>query len=138
METIKLKKRSVPRKRFVISERLNSLDTWFFDYESMKNLILTNSAFQLVGKKVVLEIDEKSNSSSILIEVVGVPSMDLITIDSASREVLIYEYPKSVFDVDFKEVRKVAKGLINSTLGLSETTYHIVFDGSHLSLHFFI
>jgi hypothetical protein len=138
MAELKLLKKFWPRRRFIHSEVLRSLNDWIDVYEELKNEILTTSAFQLVGHKRMLEIDSRTGQGYVLIEVVGIPKEGFSSKDVESREVLVFDYPISMFEVDFLTLNEEARAIMGRIQKPLSETYHIVFDGNHLALHFFI
>ena len=139
MAALKLKKMTWLRKRFAKSEALSNALDWMDVSESMKDSLLTSSSFQLVeAQKSIIEMNVKTGNAAVLIEVVGVPSTSIQTIDVGPSEALVYEYPMSVFDVDFLTLNKEASAIMAGIDHPLEEAFHIVFDGTHLALHFFI
>lgn len=138
MAELKLKKISWLRRRFIQSVALHSLNDWSDVYEDLKREILTTSAFQLVGHKGVIQVESRSGTGHVLVEVVGVPKAGFESKDVEPQEVLVFEYPKTIFDVDFLTLKEEAKAIMSSIQKPLSETYHIVFDGNHLALHFFI
>lgn len=138
MNDLKLKKKSWLRRRFIVSPPLKSLNDWFDTYQGMKEQILTSSAFQLVGHMGVLEIESNSKTGRVLVEVVGVPRIGFLSKDIEAQEVLVFEHPRSAFEVDFLTLNQEARAIISEIRGSISDTYHIVFDGRNLALHFFI
>jgi hypothetical protein len=138
MAYLKLKKKSWLRRRFIKSPILDNLEDWSDCYLDLKRQILTTSSYQMVGGKRIIEIDGSSGSGRILIEVVGVPNLGFDTIDVPPRDVLTWDSPESLFEVDFLALKQEAEDIIQAISGLKSSSYHIVLEGSHLSLHFFI
>ncbi len=138
MADLKLKKISWLRRRFIRSEALTSLNDWSDVYEDMKKAILTETSFQLVGHKGIVEIDSQSGESHVLVEVVGKPLAGFPSEDHEARDVLVMEHPDTAFNVDFLTLKKEAAGLISGIQRPLDPLYHIVFEGPNLALHFFI
>lgn len=138
MSELKLKKISWQRRRFIRSKALLSLSDWSDVYEDIKKLILTETAFQLVGHKGIVEIDSQTGKAHVLVEVVGVPKTGFSSEDHEPRDVLVFDYPRTIFEVDFMTLKKEAAGLIVGIQKSLGPVYHIVLDGHHLALHFFI
>ena len=138
MAEIKLKKIAWLRRRFVKSELLPDLLAWSDVTQDLKEAIQSTSAFQLLGEQAIVEIDSLTGLGHVLVEVVGVPKSEFPSIDFEAREVLVFDYPKSGFEVDFMTLMQEAKTIISGISRPVDTRYHIVFDGNHLALHFFI
>lgn len=138
MVDLKLKKISWLRRRFIRSRALSNLNDWSDIYEDMKKEILTETAFQLVGHKGIVEIDSLSDQAHVLVEVVGVPKAGFPSEDQEARDVLVFDYSTTVFDVDFLTLKREAQAIISGIQRPLDPLYHIVFDGHHLALHFFI
>ena len=126
------------RRRFVRSEILSNLNDWSDVFVDLKRTILASSAFQLVGSKSVVEIDTSTSKASVLIEVVGVPKTGILTEDHNPCEILVFEFPENAFNVDFLTLKSEAEAIISGIAQRLKPVYHIVFDGNHLALHFFI
>ncbi|MBC7430378.1 MAG: hypothetical protein H7336_17320 [Bacteriovorax sp.] len=133
-----MKKISWLRRRFIRSASLHNLNDWPDAYEDLKEQILTSSAFQLVGHKKIIEISSTTSVGHVLLEVVGVPKPGFDSKDLEPQDVLVFDYPETGFNVDFLTLNQVVKGLMRGIPGPISDTYHIVFDGLNLSLHFFI
>ncbi|MBC7712632.1 MAG: hypothetical protein H7177_04810 [Rhizobacter sp.] len=138
MADFKLKKISWLRRRFIRSASLQNLNDWTDVYEDLKEQILTSSAFQLVGHKGIIEINSTSGTAHVLLEVVGVPKAGFDSRDIEPQDVLVFDHPENSFSVDFLTLKKLATAIMKGIPGPISDTYHIVFDGLNLSLHFFI
>ncbi|AUN98652.1 hypothetical protein DOM21_07850 [Bacteriovorax stolpii] len=138
MAAIKLKKINWQRRRFIASGDLHDLDLWMDADQTLKKRILTDSTYQLVGKKSIVEISTKTGKGRLLLEVVGVPKTDLPTFDVEAQTTLIWESPKEAFKVDFSALKVQAQQVIKGSNLAINDTYHIVLDGPKLELHFFI
>lgn len=138
MAAYKIKKIAWLRRRFIQSEALLGLESWFDVSEKLKEIIKTDSSYQLVGDKTILRMDSKSQNAHVLVEVLGIPKINLKTIDVEAGELLIYQCPETAFSIDFDNLKARAldlMGVINLQL---EDHFHIVSDGLNLELHFFI
>lgn len=104
----------------------------------LREKILMDSAYQLIGQKVLLSINSRTQELRVMIEVLGIPKIGLSFTDIESKEGLIYEFPESAFDVDFLTIKKRAEDIIKAVSYNLEDNYHIVLEGKNLGLHFFI
>lgn len=138
MSTTKLKKTSWGRKRFIKSEALFDPSTWADAVENLKQKILMDSTYQLVGKKMILALDVKTESAHALVEVLGIPRQDLTFLDLGPLSVLTCELEESPFDVDFLTVKKRALDIMKGLSYNLEDNFHIVVEGEKLGLHFFL
>lgn len=138
MAELKLKKINWQRRRFIRSASLAELSDWSDVYEDLKANILTETAYQLVGHKSIVEIESTTGQGHVLVEVVGVPKAGFPSEDVEPREVLVFDFQKSAFNVDFLALKHEAKAIMSGISHRLDSTYHIVFDGDHLALHFFI
>jgi len=138
MVELKLKKINWQRRRFIRSESLKELSDWSDVFEDLKKQILTETVFQLVGLKTIVEIEAASGLGHVLVEVVGTPQVGFPSVDMEACEVLSFDYQASAFDVDFVTLQHEAKAIRNGIHHPLRPLYHIVFDKDHLSLHFFI
>lgn len=138
MAAFKIKKSARLRSRFIQSEALNKFESWFDISEKLKDQIKTDSTFQLVGDKTMLTIDTKTQTSHVLVEVLGIPKVGFKIIDQEPCELLIYSFPESAFEIDFDTVKARASDLMGVITHRLEDSFHIVSDGLNLELHFFI
>lgn len=138
MSTYKLKKIQWVRKRFVESEVLLSLGSWFDESFKLKEFIKLNSNFQLVGDKTIVKFDLKTSRANILVEVLGIPKINLKIIDYEPCDLLIYQCPETAFLLDFDALKARALDLMGGISLQLEEHFHIVSDGPNLELHFFI
>lgn len=138
MAAYKIKKTARLRRRFIESEALERFESWFDISEKMKEQIKTDSTFQIVGDKSIVEVNYKTQVSHVLVEVLGIPQAGLQISDQEPSELLIYDFPESSFEIDFGAITVRAADLMSVITHRLEHSYHIVFDGLNLSLHFFI
>jgi hypothetical protein len=134
----KIKKTSWLRRRFIQGKALRNLDTWLDEAEILKNKILTDSTYQLVGDKVILSFNPLTKIGHVLFEVLGIPGSSLQYVDLEPGDTLICELELGPFDVDFLTVIARAEALKQKITHSLEETFHIVFEGHNLALHFFI
>lgn len=137
MTAIKLKKMSWQRRRFIASKALADIAQWMDEKESLKERILTDSTFQILGRKTLLEVDSGGMNSRVLVEVVGIPKTDLPSFDLEASEVLVWPLETSALKIDFETLNANARGIINGTAHPLFHVYHIVIEGTKLELHFF-
>lgn len=138
MGAIKLKKTNWLRRRFAFGPELSELDFWMDSDLSLRQKILTDSTYQLVGKKSILEISTKTKKGRLLLEVVGIPKENLPTFDFPPQETLVYEVQEEAFKVDFSALFAVMDKVTNGASHSINDTCHIVLEGAKLELHFFI
>jgi hypothetical protein len=138
MAAYKIKKIAWLRRRFIQSEALLGLESWFDVSEKLKELIKTDSTFQLVGDKTILSLDSKSQNAHVLVEVLGIPKINLKIVDHEPCELLIYQCPETAFSIDFATLKARALDLMGVIKLPLEDHFHIVSDGLNLELHFFI
>ena len=138
MSAYKIKKSAWLRRRFIQSEILPNLESWFDISEKLKELSKTDSTFQLLGDKSIIAIDKNSQNSHVLVEVLGIPKVNLNVVDFEPCELLIYQYPQTAFSIDFETVKARALNLMSVITTPLEDHFHIVSDGLNLELHFFI
>lgn len=141
MTTTKLKKTSWGRRRFIKSEALPNLSSWSHwadAYEALRQRILSDSTYQLVGQKMILSLDVKTEVGNTLIEVLGIPRQDLVFLDMEPTSILVCELEESPFDVDFLTVKKRAMEIMRGISYNLEDNFHIVAEGEKLGLHFFL
>lgn len=141
MTTTKLKKTSWGRRRFIKSEALPNLSSWsnWGDAnEALRQRILSDSTYQMIGQKMILSLDVKTEVGNTLIEVLGIPRQDLAFLDMEPTSVLVYELEESPFDVDFLTVKKRAMEIMKGISYNLEDNFHIVAEGEKLGLHFFL
>ena len=138
MASFKIQKKSWLRRRFIKSEALHAIEGWSDVSEKLKEKILTDSTYQLVGNKVVLAINAETQETHILVEVLGIPKEGFQILDFEPRECLLYEHPETIFDVDFLTLKDRGRDLIKGIPHHLEDSYHIVFEGEKIALHFFI
>lgn len=138
MAAIKLKKINWQRRRFIASAELHDLTTWMDADQALKRRILTDSTYQLVGKKSIVEMSSKTGTGRLLLEVVGVPKTDLPTFDVEAQTTLVWESSEEAFKMDFSALKEQAQQIIKASSQGINDTYHIVLDGPKLELHFFI
>ena len=134
----KIKKTSWLRRRFVISNTPLDPLSWSDLSSELKQKILIDSAYQLVGDKTILKVSDKNSDTQVMIEVLGIPKLGLDFIDLEAAECLEYEFPECAFDVDFLTVKERAAELMRAVSYNLEDEYHIVLSGRNLALHFFI
>ncbi|MBY0413516.1 MAG: hypothetical protein K2Q18_05095, partial [Bdellovibrionales bacterium] len=133
---LKIKKISVLRKRFILGPSLLGQDLWpsWMDAAlDLKQKIITDSTYQLVGDKVVLRVNEDSKSAQVLLEVLGIPQLGLRHLDQGPSEILIYEFPETIFDLDFAAIVDRAMALRTKIAHDLEEGYDIVFEGRNLA-----
>jgi len=141
MGAYKIKKTAWLRRRFIQSEALLGLESWFDVSEKLKEIIKTDSTFQLVGDKTILSLDSKdlkSQNAHVLVEVLGIPKINLKIKDLEPCELLIYQCPEAAFSVDFETLKARALDMMGVIKLPLEDHFHIVSDGLNLELHFFI
>lgn len=138
MAAIKLKKINWQRRRFIASAELHDLSLWMDAEQALKRRILTDSTYQLVGKKSIVEMSSKTGTGRLLLEVVGVPKTDLPTFDVEAQTTLVWESAEEAFKMDFSALKEQAQQVIKASSQGINDTYHIVLDGPKLELHFFI
>ncbi len=138
MSAYKIKKSAWLRRRFIQSEMLLNLESWYDVSEKLKELSKTESSFQLLGDKSILSINKKSNRAHVLVEVLGIPKLNLKVVDFEPCELLIYQYPQSAFSIDFETVIARAFNMMSVIASPLKDDFHIVSDGLNLELHFFI
>lgn len=134
----KLKKMTWLRRRFIKGKVLLNLETWMDEAEGLKQRILTDSTFQLVGNKVILSFNPETQDGHVLFEVLGIPGSTLQYYDQEPGETLVCDLGISAFDVDFLTIIKRAVDLKRQIAHSLEESFHIVFEGRNLTLHFFI
>lgn len=138
MAAYKIKKTVRLRRRFIESEALERFESWFDISENLKEHIKTDSTFQIVGDKSVIAVNYKTQVGHVLVEVLGIPKVGLQIVDQEPCELLIYDFPESSFEIDFEAITTRAADLMKVITHRLEHSYHIVFNGLNLSLHFFI
>jgi hypothetical protein len=138
VSSLKIKKSSWARRRFIESAPLKSVEAWMDEASRIKQQILTDSSFQLVGDKVHLQVNSGTDVARVLVEVLGIPRAGLNVVDLEPCEVLVYNYPEDLFSVDFLTLKKTAVELKSKLSYSVAEDYHIVFEGKNLALHFFI
>lgn len=138
MAAFKIKKLSRLRRRFIQSEALASLESWFDVSEKLRDQIKTDSTFQIVGDKAHLSFNSKSQMAHVLVEVLGIPQVGHQILDSEACEFMVYKCPEAPFEVDFAAIKARALDLMSVINLPLESAYHIVSDGLNLELHFFI
>lgn len=136
MEPFKLTKKTWGRRRFIRTSLNSPIELWEEEALKLRETILTTTNLQIIGPKAIIEINGKS--AGILLEVIGIPSDELETVDWESVVSLIYQFPEDVFEADFIKLIQVAgeikQKIPHKTLGL----FHIVIDGHKIGLHFFM
>jgi hypothetical protein len=138
MAVQKLKRLTWLRRRFIKGKALRNLESWMDEAEILKNKILTDSTFQLVGNKVILSFNPETQSGHVLFEVLGIPGSTLQYYDQEPGETLVCDLEVSAFDVDFLTIINRAVALKRQIAHHLEDSFHIVFEGRNLTLHFFI
>lgn len=138
MAAYKIKKSARLRRRFIQSEALDNLSLWFDISESLKEKIKTDSTFQIIGDKSIVSVNPQTGVAHVMVEVLGIPKEGLKMIDLDPCELLIYDFPESAIEVDFDTIKTRARELSKVITHRLEDSYHIVFDGINLGLHFFI
>lgn len=137
MGVLKLKKMKWQRRRFLKSAPITDLSSWMDVDASLRQRLLTESTFQLVGGKSILEISAQNQSASLLLEVLGVPTPSFLTVDLMPLEVLVLECPEESFKIDFEAVMGRARQVMNGAVQPISETFHLVIEGAKLELHFF-
>ncbi len=138
MAAIKLKKINWQRRRFIASAELLDLSLWMDADLLLRQKILTDSTYQLVGRKSIVEMSANFKKGRLLLEVVGVPKSDLPTFDVEAQTTLVWESPEEAFKVDFLALKERAGQVLQGSKQSLNDTYHIVLDGPKLELHFFV
>lgn len=138
---LKMTKKAQLRKRFVSTGPLLNPENWaeWSDLAAtLKTQILKDSTFQLVGNKTILRIDSSGNRAHVLLEVLGIPQLGLGYTDQEALEVLVYEFPENIFEIDFFAVRDRARDIKRKIAHELDDVYDIVIEGHYLALHFFM
>lgn len=138
MAAYKIKKSARLRKRFILSEALSNLEDGLDISEKLKDQIKTDSTFQLVGDKTIISFNPKTQIGHVLVEVLGIPKVGFKLLDIEPCELLVYNCPESAFEIDFEAIKARASDLMGVITHRLEDSFHIVFNGSNLELHFFI
>ena len=138
MGAYKIKKSAWLRRRFIQSEILLDLESWFDVSEKLKEISKTDSTFQLLGDKSIMSMDSKTQNAYVLVEVLGIPKINYKVVDLEPCELLIYQYPQTAFDIDLVTLKARALSLMSVIMTPLEDHFHIVSDGLNLELHFFI
>ena len=138
MGAYKIKKKAWLRRRFIQSEALLDLGSWFDVSEKLKEISKTDSTFQLIGDKSIMALDSKSENAYVLVEVLGIPKINLKIVDLEACELFVYQCSETAFSVDFETLKTRALDLMSVIKLPLEDHFHIVSDGLNLELHFFI
>lgn len=138
MKSHKIKKISWPRRRFIQSAALSGPLDWSDEGSVLREKILMDSAYQLVGDIFFLRANRKTEDLTVMIEVLGIPKIGLSFKDYEACTGLVYEFPESAFDVDFLTIKKRAEEIMRGVSYNLDDNYHIVLEGKNLALHFFI
>lgn len=138
MKSHKIKKTSWLRRRFIKSKALLEVLSWTDEASALREQILMDSAYQLVGDKVIVNINRKTQDAHVMIEVLGIPKIGLAFTDLEASTSLVYDFEESAFDVDFLTIKKRAEEIFRAVSYNLEDNYHIVFKAHNLALHFFI
>lgn len=138
MAAYKIKKSAQLRKRFIQSEALDNNESGFDVSEKLKDQIKTDSTFQIVGDKTIFRINPKTQISHVLVEVLGIPKVGFKILDLEPCELLVYSCPESAFEIDIEALKARAADLMGVITHRLEDSFHIVFNGLNLELHFFI
>ena len=134
----RIKKTSWLRRRFIESPPLKNLETWVDEAAVLKARIHNESTYQVVGDKTILRVNSHSGRVTVLIEVLGIPQINLPYIDLEPTETLICAVAESALDVDFLTLMDRADTLRSKITYSLESDFHIVLEGQNLTLHFFI
>ncbi len=138
MAAIKLKKISWQRRRFIAGKALSDIHNWMDEKENLKEGILTNSTFQVIGQKSLIEVDSAALTTRVLVEVVGIPQAGLSSFDLEACDVLVFAPDESGLEMDFESLNARARDIIHGIAHPLSKTYHIVVEGAKLELHFFM
>lgn len=138
MASLKLKKISWQRRRFIPSKALLDIHNWMDEREHLKESILNDSTFQVLGQKSVIEVNSVDFSARVLIEVVGIPKTELKSFDLEACDVLVFAVDSEALDLSFLELNSKAREILNGIAQPLSKTYHIVVEGAKLELHFFM
>lgn len=142
MTTLKLKSQHFKRRRFIQSDEIPSLDAWYDTAQRLREKILRDSSFQLVGAKTIVEcgITESNEREklTVLFEVIGPPQIGFQHFDLEATEVLSFEAKENPFEVDFLSLKEKAQALKASIPRKLTPRVQFVIDGTKLELHFFV
>jgi len=145
MQSLKLKKHTWQRRRFVSwnksqdSQKL-TFENWFSSFIDLKHRLNISSHFQIIGSKVILEMDlENKETLDLLLEVLGPPQQGFHTFDeNGPFEVLSLEIAESSFEIDFESLLAKASEIKRAIPRNLRPIVHFVVDGPKLALHFFV
>lgn len=137
MAKLKIKKLHWDRKRFIESGEIVHSKDWYDQYVNLKAKITSDSSYQIVSRKCIIEVNLEDLASRVLLEVIGPLNQNFKNYDYNGGEVLEYGLEKLAPELDFNEILAIAK-TIKSSIGVSLSNYvHIVVDEEKLFLHFF-
>lgn len=137
MTTVKLKSQHFKRRRFVKSDEIIGPDVWYDTAQALREKILRDSSFQLVGAKTIVESNEQTKAT-VLFEVIGPPQAGFQHFDLDPVEILSFEAEENPFEVDFPTIREKAMAIKASIPRKLSPKVQFVIDGTKLELHFFV
>ena len=141
MTTLKLKSQHFKRRRFVRSDEIITFDAWYDSARRLREKILRDSSFQLVGGKTIVEsinVNNEQEKLTLYFEVIGPPQTGFQHFDLDPVEVLSFVAEENPFEADFLTINEKALGIKASIPRKLTPKMQFVIDGTKLELHFFV
>lgn len=147
--SIQIKKFQAGRRRFIKTSALHDAGNWLSALADLKRFIAHESALQVVGHKLYLEVSRSSPEVYLLLEVVGLPYGQVasapVLVDRESCEILAHQLKgEDLFHLDWDELLRRGASL-HESLGVKLKAtgvvlcdvFHFVYEQEKIELHFF-